>query len=102
MFEWERRREMELDPGFQLTNAPGDYQESNLQGIELCVRPTCAAQSDSSQGMHQDIGGAVEKETEVIGLERVTRGAIGMEKGLVILDEVFHPPACAIGGFVDE
>ena len=93
---------MELDFSFQLTNAPGDFQETILQGIELCVGPLRAAQSDCSQAVHQDIGGAVEKETEVIGLEGVTRGAIGMEKGLVIFDEVFHPAACAIGGFVDE
>ena len=91
MFEWKRRWEMELDPGFQLTNAPGDFQETVLQGIELCVRPLRAAQPGLCQGVYQDIGGAVEKETEVIGLEDVTRGAIGMEKGLVILDEVFHP-----------
>ena len=91
MFEWKRRRQMELDPGFQLTNARGDFQETILQGIELCVGPLRAAQPDSRQGMHQDIGGAVEKETEVIGLEGVTGGAIRMEKGLVILDEVFHP-----------
>ena len=51
----------------------------------------------------------MEEETEVIGFKRVTRGTIGMEKGFVILNEVFHP-AClagrqaarAIDGFVDE
>ena len=29
----------------------------------------------------------MEKETELVGFEGVTRGAIGMEKGLVILDK---------------
>lgn len=102
MLEWKRRWEMELDFRFQLTHASGDFQESILQGIELCVRPLRAAQSDGGQGMHQDIGGAVEKETEVIGFKRVTRGAIGMEKGFVILDKVFHPAARAIDALVDE
>ena len=93
---------MESDPGFQLTNAPGDFQETILQGIELCVGPLRAAQPGLCQGVHQDIGGAVEKETEVIGLEGVTRGASRMEKGLVIIDEAFHPAASTIDGFVDE
>ena len=84
---------MKFDFSFQLTNAPGDFQETNLQGIELCAGPLRAAQPDMRQGMHQDVGGAVEKETEVIGLEGVTRGAIRIEKGLVVLDEVFHPAA---------
>ena len=102
MLEWKRCWEMEFDPGFQLTYAPGDFQETILKGIELCVRPRGAAQPDLCQGVHQDIGGAVEKKTEVIGLEGVTRGTIRIEKGLVVLDEVFHPAACTIGGFVDE
>ena len=84
---------MERDFGFQFTNAPGDFQDAVLQRIKLGVRPRSAAQPDMGQGVHQHIGGAVEKEPEVIGLEGVARGAIGMQKGLVILDEVFHPAA---------
>ena len=44
----------------------------------------------------------MEEETEVVGFEGVTRGAVGMEKGLVILDKAFHPAASAIDGLVDE
>ena len=84
MFEWKRRWQMEPDPGFQLTNAPGlpaehpaqagDLQEAILQRIILGVRPLGAAQSHFSQGdgdVQQDIGGAVEKEPEEIGLRKV-------------------------------
>ncbi len=101
MFEWKRGWQMERDFGFHLTDASGlpaehpaqagDLQEAILQRIILGVRPLGAAQSHFSQGLQQDIGGAVEKEPEVIGLEGVTRGAIGMEKGLVILDKAFLP-----------
>ena len=91
VFEWKRRWQMERDFGFHLTNASGDLQDAILQHIILGVRPRCAAQSNFSQGLQQDIGGAVEKEPEVIGFKRVKRGAIRMEKGLVILDEAFHP-----------
>ena len=112
VFEWKRRGQMERDFGFHFTNTPGlpaehpaqagDFQDAILQGIKLGVGPRCVAQPDLSQGVHQHIGGVVEKEPEVIGLEGVARGAIGMEKGLVIFDEAFHPAACAISGFVDE
>ena len=102
VFEWKRRWQMERDFGFHLTNAFGDLQEAILQRIILGVRPHGAAQSNFSQGLQQHIGGAVEKEPEVIGLEGVTRGTFRMEKGLVILDEAFHPAASTIDGFVDE
>ena len=82
---------MERDFGFQFTHASGDLQDAILQWFNLCLRPRCAAQSPFSQGLQQDLGGAVEKEAEVIGFKGVTRGAIGMEIGLVILDEAFHP-----------
>lgn len=39
VFEWKRRRQMELDPGFQLTNARGDFQETILQGDALWTIP---------------------------------------------------------------
>lgn len=102
VFEWKRRGQMERDFGFQFTDPPGDFQDAILQGIKLGVGPRCVAQPDLCQGVHQHIGGAVEKKPEVIGLEGMARGAIGMKKGLVIFDEAFHRAACAICGFVDE
>ena len=45
------------------------------------------------KGVHQDISGTMQEETEVIGFEGVAGGTIGMEEGFVILDEVFHPAA---------
>ena len=38
----------------------------------------------------------------MIGFEGVAGGTIGMEEGFVILDEVFHPAARTIDGFVEE
>ena len=93
---------MEFDFGFEFGHSPGDFEDTILNGIKLRVRPLGRPESCFGKGMHQDIGDTVEKEAEVIGFKRVTGGAIGMEKGFVIFDEVFHPAARAIDGFVDE
>ena len=93
---------MEFDFGFEFGHSPGDFEDTILNGIELRVRPLGGLESCFGKGMHQDISGTMEEETEVIGFKRVTRGTIGVEKGFVILDEVFHPAARAIDGFVDE
>ena len=93
---------MEFDFGFEFGHSPGDFEETILNGIKLRVRPLGRPESCFGKGMHQDISGTMEEETEVIGFEGVTGGTIGMEKGFVIFDEVFHPAARAIDGFVDE
>lgn len=93
---------MEFDFGFEFGHSPGDFENAILNGIKLRVRPLGGPESFFGKGVHQDISGAMEQETEVIGFEGVAGGTIGMEKGFVILDEVFHPAARTIDGFVDE
>ena len=44
----------------------------------------------------------MEEEPEVVGLEGAAGGAVGQKEGLVVLDEAFHPAACAIDLLVDE
>ena len=67
---------MERDPRFQLTDAPCDFEEAILNGIDLCVYPPCAFQSYLRQCLYQDIGGTMEKETELIGRKAVTGCAV--------------------------
>ena len=102
VFEWKRRWQMEFDFGFEFTDAACDFEDTILNGIKLRVRPLCGLESCFGKGVHQDISGAMQEETEVIGFEGVTGGAIGMEKGFVILDEISHPAARTIDGFVEE
>ena len=44
----------------------------------------------------------MQKNTELVGYEPVTRGAVGLEMGLVFFDKPFHAPAGAVELFVDE
>ena len=67
MFQGKGVRQMEAHDGVEFTHFPGDFEEPMLKGIELRVHPRRAAQSDFCQGVHQDIGGRMEEETEVIG-----------------------------------
>ena len=53
-----------------------DFEDTILNGIKLRVRPLSGLESCFGKGVHQDISGAMQEETEVIGFEGVTGGAI--------------------------
>ena len=75
---------MEFDFGFEFGHSPGlsagqagDFENAILNGIKLRVRPLGRPESCFGKGMHQDISGTMQEETEVIGFEGVTGGTTG-------------------------
>src|SRR3972149_9344002 len=88
---------MELRPGGQLSYPSADSENAILDRIELSPGPLGSVEPLFTQRVQRDVGGAVEKQPELIGRELAARGAVRMGKGLVVFDEAFHP-ACQMAG----
>lgn len=73
-----------------------DFKHAKPDRVEGGRRPARALQADVLQGVQEHVGGAVQKQTELIGREAMAGGAVRMQEGLVILDESFRPSACTI------
>ena len=85
------------------TNAPRplahprpDLEHTKPDRVEDGRRPGRALQADLLEGVHEHVGGAVQKKTELVGRESMAGGAVRMQEGLVILDESFRASACTI------
>lgn len=81
---------MELHSGGQLPYPSADFENAILDYIELSPGPLGSLESLFTQRVQQDVCDAVKKQPELIGRELVARGAVRMEKGLVVFDEAFH------------
>ena len=102
MFEWKRCGEVESDPGLHLHHFGAYLEDPVLQCINLSVLPFRVCQSRSCQGVQDNISRTVEEEPELVGLESVTGGAVGVEERLMVFDEEFHTTPCAIDLAVDK
>ena len=52
--------------------------------------------------VQQHVGGAVQEETELIGWKAMAGRPVGVQEGLVILDEAFHASAGAVDFLVKK
>ena len=76
VFEWKGSGKVEFDSCDQFTD-PGPYfQEPVLKGVKLSLGPLRALEPFFCEGMEKHIGGTVQKEAELVGLETVTRGSV--------------------------
>ena len=92
----------ELDLGFELLDAYDDLEDGEADGAEHRGSPGQASGRSKPQAVHQPIGGGVQDETELIGLELMAGGAVGGGVELEILDQIFHAAALAIDFLVDS
>ncbi len=76
VFEWEGGGQVEIDPCDPFTDSGSHFEEAVLQGVKLSLAPLCALEPLFCQGVKQHIGGTVQQETELVGLETVTGGPV--------------------------
>jgi len=76
LFEWAGGGEMEFDSSQSFTDSGPDFEEAVLQGVILSLSPLCPCETFLCQGMEEHIGGAVQKESELVGLEAVAGGSV--------------------------
>ena len=91
-----RGRKVKTDAPRPLAHPRSDFEQAKPDRVEGGRRPARALQADLLQGVHEHVGGAVQKKTELIGREAMAGGAVRMQEGLVILDESFRPSARTI------
>src|SRR3972149_5107168 len=93
---------MELHLGGQLSYPSAHFENAILDPVKLSRSPLGSLEPLFTQRVQQDVGGAVKEQPELIGGEPVARGAVRMEKGLVIFDEAFHSSPRTIDLIVDK
>ena len=76
VFEWEGGGKVKFDSCDQFTDSGPYFQETVLKGVKLSLGPLCALETFLCQGVEKHIGGTVQKEAELVGLETVTRGSV--------------------------
>ena len=76
VFEGKGSGKVEFDPCQQLTDSGPYFEEAVLQGVKLSVGPLCTLEPFVCQGVQKHIGGTVQKEAELVGLEPVTGGTV--------------------------
>ena len=94
--------ELDFDLGGQFGDSGPDFQEPFLYGIELSADPFGVRRRHVAQAVQQYIGGAMEKQAELIGAESVTGGSVGGKACLMVLDKAFHPATSAIDALINE
>ena len=85
-------RQGHLDAGDHLGDAPGDFDQTEPDRVELSVAPERGAGRQATQVQHQPVGGRMDQEAELVGRCLAARGAVGGEVQLVRLDQVLKPP----------
>src|SRR6516225_258450 len=95
------RRQVDLDLGFQLDDAGGEFDQTQSQGVELHDAPDRAFGHDASHRPQQPISAGMQEETELVGLGLVAGGAVGGEVVLPRLDMVLGLAARAIEPLIE-
>ena len=102
VLQGERRRQDELDFGFQFADFGADFEEPQADGVELCGCEAGAFERLSPECVEDDIGGAVEHEADTVCGEAVTGGSAAFECVFMVFDKVFHSSPVAISCFIDK
>ena len=55
-----------------------------------------------SQCVKQDVSGAVQEESELIGFKSMARSSIGVKEGFVIFDKAFRASSGTVNTIVDK
>lgn len=77
---------MDLDSGFELTHEGGNLEELDPDSVDRGVGQLRPLEQVGAQGMEKDIGGGMQEEAELIGLEAMAGGTIRLEVEFVLLD----------------
>ena len=89
------RRQVDVDLGFQLDDAGGEFDQAQSQGAELHDAPDRAFGHDAAYRPQEPIGAG-----ELVGFGLVAGGAVGGEVVLPGLDVVLGLTARAVEPFV--
>ena len=102
VFQGERRRQDEMDFGFQFADFGADFEEPEADGVELGGGEIGACKQFLPEGVKYHIRSAVEHEADTVRGEAVTGSPAAFEGVFVILDEVLHAAPVAIGGLIQK
>jgi hypothetical protein len=94
------RRQVDLDLGFQLDDAGGEFDQAQSQGVELHDAPVRAFGHEAAHRPQEPIGAGVQEQAELVGFGLVAGGAVGGEVVLPGLDVVLGLTARAVEPFV--
>ena len=97
-----RRRKVESNLGGLLSNPRADFQQAKLDRVEVGPGPLRASHADVFERVQKHVGGAVQKEPELVGHEAMAGGAVRVQEGLVILDEAFHASAPTVALLIQK
>ena len=84
-----RRRKVKANLGGLLAHSGADFEHTKLNRVEVGCRPLSAAHTDLLNRVQKHVGGAVQEEAKLICGEAMAGGPVGVQVGLVILDEAF-------------
>ena len=95
------RRQVDLDLGFQLDDAGGEFDEAQPQGIKLHDAPGRPVGHRAAHRPQQPISAGMKEEAELVGLGLVAGGAVRGEVIFPCFDMVLGLPACAIEPLIE-
>ena len=87
---------MKAHRGGLLPYSGADFEDAELDRVEVGRRPLGASHADMFDRVHKHIGGAVQEEAELVCRESMAGGPVGVQEGLVILDEPFRSSASTV------
>jgi hypothetical protein len=76
LLEREGGGKVEFDSSQSFTDSGPDFEETVLQSVILSLGPLGPLEAFLGQGMEEHIGGAVQEESELVGLEAVAGGSV--------------------------
>ena len=88
--------------GFHFPNFDPDFEQVQSYGIKLGIGEFGAGEGFFSEHVENDIGCAVEHETEAVCQEAVAGCPAAFEGELMILDKILHLTAPAVRRLIDE
>ena len=73
---------MKADLGGLLPHSGADFEDAELDRIEVGRRPLGALHTDMFDRVQQHVGGAVQEETELVGWKAMAGRPVGVQKVL--------------------
>ena len=73
---------MKAHLGGLLPHSGANFEDTELDRVEVGLRPLGALHADVFDGVQQHVGDAVQEEAEPIGCKTMAGGAVGVQEGL--------------------
>ncbi len=73
---------MKANPGGLLPHSGADFEDAELDRIEVGRRPLGASHTDMFDRVHKHVGGAVQEETELIRWKAMAGRPVGVQEVL--------------------